>query len=384
MKSVSCPWLLCLIVSLLLGGLALAQEAAGPDAGAEPADEALEDAPLDSAAEIPPEPAPRKVEGAITGERVHVRTGPSTDHGRLYQSFKGDKVTVVGREGEWVKILLPKNVSGWIAAQYLAKDSDGKRGVVRGDRVSIRAGGGKEFDSIGLVNRGYTFLIVAEINDYCKVTPLPDAIGFVFGKYVKIEGDVSGEAPGVQAAGSQGAAPIGDLQAALKKVRTLLEAENAKPLEERDYAPLSKSLVAIIGQSREADPFVHMSARKLLADVVGQAKAQDDERRRVERTKRIDEILRAIEDKYKTAGESVKLPATYGSVGVLGVLTLDYPPATHKLVVKDAVKCLAYSEKIDLAPFVGKRVGIVGETTPLPDFGTVLFKVTRIDPLPEE
>ena len=153
---------------------------------------------------------------------------------------------------------------------------------------------------------------------------------------------------------------------------------------ERDYGPVIKSLVAIIGQSREEDPFVHMSAKKLLADVVKEAKTQDDERRRVERRKRIEEILGAIEEKYKMADESVKPPATYGSVGVLEILTLDYPPATHKLVVKDAVKCLAYSEKIDLAPFVGKRVGIVGETTILPDFGTVLFKVTRIDPLPGE
>ena len=382
------------MVSLLLGGLALSQEAPAPEgapaAAPEPAGETPEESPEDVAAEgpavpeSPPEPAPKKGDGVISGERVNIRTGPGTDHGRLYQSFKGDKVEVVGREGEWVKILLPKSVSGWIASQYLAKDSDGKRGVVRGDRVSIRAGGGEEFDSIGLVNRGYTFLILAEINDYCKVTPLPDAVGFVHGKYVKIEGEVPGEVPGVQAAGSQPVAPIGDLQKALKTAAELFESENAKPLVERDYAPVIKSLVAVIGQSREGEPFVHMSARKLLTDVVKEAKAQDDERRRLERNERIQEMLKAIEDKYKTAGEDVSPPATYGSVGVLEILSLDYPPATHKLVEKSTVKCLAYSEKIDLAPFVGKRVGIVGETTALPDFGTVLFKVTRIDPLPEE
>lgn len=379
MRSVPFLAVLFLIVSVLVCGVALSQEAAAPEA----TPEAPEEAPAEVAAERPVKPAAGKVDGVISGERVNVRTGPGTDHGRLYQSFKGDKVKVVGREGEWVKVLLPKNVSGWIAAQYLAKDSDGKRGVVRGDRVSIRAGGGGEFDSIGLVNRGYTFLIVAEINEYCKVAPLPDAVGFIHGKYVKIEGDVPGEGISVQAPASQASAPIGDLQAAFKKAGALFKAEGVKPLMERDYAPVIKSLVSIISQSREADPFVHMSARKLLADVIKEAKTQDDERQRLERKKRIEEMLKAIEEEYATEAGGVTPPA-YGSVGVLETFSIDYPPATHKLVEKNAVKCLVYSEKIDLAPFVGKRVGIVGDVTPLPDFGTVLFSVTRIDPLPEE
>lgn len=58
--------------------------------------------------------------GTVTtdGTRLNVRTGSSTDFGIISQLVNGDKVTVLGEENGWYKVMIPEKV-GYVCGEYL-------------------------------------------------------------------------------------------------------------------------------------------------------------------------------------------------------------------------------------------------------------------------
>ncbi len=57
--------------------------------------------------------------GVLTGDRVNVRSGPSTSTSILTQFNTGQKVTVLSKEGDWYKIAYGINQTAYIYAQFL-------------------------------------------------------------------------------------------------------------------------------------------------------------------------------------------------------------------------------------------------------------------------
>jgi hypothetical protein len=55
----------------------------------------------------------------ITGNTVNVRSGPGTNYSVVASVSKGDKVTLLGTEGDWYKVQVG-NVTGYVAS-YLAE-----------------------------------------------------------------------------------------------------------------------------------------------------------------------------------------------------------------------------------------------------------------------
>jgi hypothetical protein len=55
----------------------------------------------------------------ITGNTVNVRSGPGTSYSVVASVSKGDKVTLLGTEGDWYKVQVG-NVTGYVAS-YLAE-----------------------------------------------------------------------------------------------------------------------------------------------------------------------------------------------------------------------------------------------------------------------
>ncbi|MBA7493762.1 hypothetical protein ES702_04324 [subsurface metagenome] len=60
-----------------------------------------------------------KVSGLVTGNSVRVRARPLLKCSVLSQVNKGDKVVVVGLEGDWFKIEPPKDCTGWVHSDYV-------------------------------------------------------------------------------------------------------------------------------------------------------------------------------------------------------------------------------------------------------------------------
>jgi hypothetical protein len=82
---------------------------------------------------------PMRQTGEVTGDNVHVRSGPSLNHYPVLKLAAGDRVTVVGEEGDWYQILPPSEAFSLISGDYV-DTADGEHGVVNGNNVRVRAG----------------------------------------------------------------------------------------------------------------------------------------------------------------------------------------------------------------------------------------------------
>ena len=63
-----------------------------------------------------------KITGVLTGDSVRIRARPGLNYSVLTQVNKGDKVIVVGLEGDWLKIQLPQDCTGWVHSDYVKTD----------------------------------------------------------------------------------------------------------------------------------------------------------------------------------------------------------------------------------------------------------------------
>ena len=76
----------------------------------------------------------------VTGERLNMRDGPSTDAAVVGALDRGTQVRVVDRDGEWVKAEAPDGRSGWLSARFLETLSDAKVAGEDATTAGLRAG----------------------------------------------------------------------------------------------------------------------------------------------------------------------------------------------------------------------------------------------------
>jgi cell wall-associated NlpC family hydrolase len=58
-------------------------------------------------------------EGKVTGDRVNVRSGPSTSSSILDKFNTGDKIIIASKEGDWYKITLANNKIAFIYGEFV-------------------------------------------------------------------------------------------------------------------------------------------------------------------------------------------------------------------------------------------------------------------------
>jgi hypothetical protein len=58
-------------------------------------------------------------EGVVTGSGVRIRPTAGTKHAALGKAKKGDRLNVLGREGDWCKIRPPASTAVWISSRYV-------------------------------------------------------------------------------------------------------------------------------------------------------------------------------------------------------------------------------------------------------------------------
>lgn len=61
----------------------------------------------------------------VTGDRVNLRSGPSTDAPVVGVYPKGTRVTEIGSQGDWKEVAVVDLLSGFMSSQYLAPAPDG-------------------------------------------------------------------------------------------------------------------------------------------------------------------------------------------------------------------------------------------------------------------
>lgn len=93
----------------MLGGLAACKTAAPPPP-----------VPVVPAAEV--EPAPPQEYVRVTGSRLNVREQPTTSAATVARVKKGERLEVLGREGDWVRVALADGATGWVHGKYVQSD----------------------------------------------------------------------------------------------------------------------------------------------------------------------------------------------------------------------------------------------------------------------
>ncbi|MHC4659607.1 MAG: SH3 domain-containing protein [Planctomycetota bacterium] len=330
----------------------------------------------------------------ITGNDVYIRSGPGTNHYFTGKLNKGDRVTVVGSQFSWSRIVPPAGSFSWISARYVRVDPNNpSAGVVTGNALRVYVGA-DDRDPIRSarwqlkLDRGEEVTLLGERKiDYYKIAPPTGAYRWVSAKYTKPIVDVRPTPPTPPTPPPPAATPVRTSAAVeAEKLREYyalqkqVEAERVKPIGQQNYASIKKALAAIAAnkQAGKAARYSQFSIKQVerfeLALEVGKiVKLEDAQLRKTkndiarERAARLAELRRL---------------GRFAVIGRLKISTV-YVEATYQ-VVDDSGKNVCYAlpaSKMDLTKLVGRKVGLVGKIEPHRQTGGALVRFTEAVPL---
>lgn len=115
---------------------------------------------------------------------MNLRAGPSGSAEILFQLPRRARVQVLAAQGEWYAVPLPEPVHGYIHRRYLQRELEW--GVVRGDRVYVRAGPGMGSSSFGTVSEGERLRVRGEQGAWVQVQPPGFCRGWVHRSFVTL------------------------------------------------------------------------------------------------------------------------------------------------------------------------------------------------------
>jgi len=366
--------------------------------------------------------------GAIQGNRVNIRSGPSTNHVSFAQLADRTAVALTGRRGEWLRFALPPSVPVWISEKYVSPNADGSLRV-DGNRVRVRAQPNTKQNPIGLLETGARLRPTGrrdatdtEYGPWLEVAAPLTADGWVHQDYVAVEaaiapdslarfyegvpvptassgrGDLArGEArPASAGEGAGSAEPAGErpefrLPAVGREpfieLYERIRAENAKPPIEWQFEPIAAELRGLA--TRSEDQIVVDTANEWLAIIedywVPTQRRMVALEREKEAARRAREAAEAKEREIeKRPGERIaRREKDFLAVGWVDLLG-KYRKAdgTHRLLKGNQLVFYLRSETLNLDDYVNKRVGISGviQEQP-PSAGAQLILVTGIQVL---
>ena len=354
--------------------------------------------------------APQDAEGSfvadVTGNDVHIRSGPGTNFYHCGKLYKGDRVQVVKVQQGWSCIAPPPGCFSWIAMQYVSISMENPTmGLVTGNTVGVYAGSDYVEPMYStskqvVLNRGQNVRLLSEEKDeYYKIAPPEGAFLWVSSQFlqpaqspasaVPVEITAAAEAtvqtPPTEVA-VRGESELLDEYYALSK---LLKEQRQKPLAEQAYSEIKEQLSKLAENktsgraARYADFTLKQVERFELAGTVAKEIAlQSKELKNT--TSKINEAraarLAQIEDLGKFAvigkleGSSLYAAAPAGSAKRYRVLD-----ESGKTICYVAPTGAAAGQ--DLSPLIGRKVGLVGEIQPHQATARAFIEFTQIVPL---
>jgi len=350
-------------------------------------------------------------EAEITGDNVHVRSGPGTNYYSCGKLNTGDKVTVVSHQFSWSCIVPPPGSFSWIYMPYVSIDPDNPQtGIVTGDDVRVYAGSEMYkpiHSTLQLkLDRGEKVKLLGEQKDnYYKIAPPSGAYLWVSTRFTRPikprtqattpPGTTDANAPAVvdvNDANQPRVTPPETTKASaeaekIKQCRQLqkeLLAERQKPIDQQDYSTIKKALAAIAED--ESAGKVARYCQLLLAQIERCELAIAVSKQLDLQKKELDAVRNRIE--AAKAARLAQLKKT-GRFAVSGRIEPSHifgsaPDLKHYRIVDDSGKTICYARPVgaavqmDLSPFKGKKVGLVGTITPHPATGGALVKFTEV------
>ncbi len=337
----------------------------------------------------------------ITGNDVHIRSGPGTNYYRCTKLNKTDRVEVVSSQFSWSRIVPPAGSFSWISKRYVSINPDNPAiGIVTGDNVRVYAGsdyrGPIRSERLqGKLNKeDKVELMGQEQDDYYKIVPPSFAYLWVSTKYTRPLGPV-GEVPSdikPKAVPEIDTAEVVTtnipVQNKLLKEYYALEkqmnAERAKPLNQQDYTNIKKALLEIAGnrEAGKAARYADFATRKvecfeLALEVAKAVPLQDAQLQRTQQR---------IEKARATKLAEVKDLGGFAVMGRFQISSIygTEPELKHYQIIDDSGKIVCFALpggsalKMDLGRFVGRKVGLVGIIEPHPQTAGALVRFTEV------
>jgi uncharacterized protein YgiM (DUF1202 family) len=145
--------------------------------------------------------------GEINTNQISVHSGPSNNFYPTTKLKKGEKVTVVGKKGEWLKILPPEGSFSYVPQVYVTRRGEGKVGRVNSP-LNVRAGStlnGMKTTVQTKLDPDQDVTILGEDDEYFKIAPPEGAYLYVNAQYVtptKVTGQTQVAKAGTDAKGT--------------------------------------------------------------------------------------------------------------------------------------------------------------------------------------
>lgn len=371
-----------------------------------------------AAAQTPEKPVmpedPPHYKATVIGDKVNVRSGAGTNYYECGQLNTGDTVEVKGTQAGWSRIVPPPGSFSWIAMKYISINGDEPTvGILTGDGIWVYAGSDYEepmhstSKQVSLKRGAKVTLLNEEKDGYFKIVPPQGSDLWVSSQFLKREvpkpepavtaasGTESTVKPGVPGTEDTGvasdaekvASPEVELLKLYGKLQEDIKTEKAKPLAEQDYTSVKKAM-AEIAQNKEAGKvarFAEVWVQRIelfefgitVAKQLEQQEEQlDQANTRIQNAK--SQKLAGIQDFGRFAVTGILRPSS-----VYGVNAQErrYRILDAKGKTVCYVKPVGAAKAIDMTPYYGKKVGLVGKIKAHPAAAGALVEFTAFTQL---
>jgi uncharacterized protein YgiM (DUF1202 family) len=114
-----------------------------------------------------------------TKDKVNIRSDSTIMSISLGWLKKGTVVKVIGQNYEWYKVLVPRDISCYVSADFVRKIADNKLEVMASE-LSLRSAPSKEAEIVGRVSKGRILFLREELkNGWVRVRGHPYMYGWV-------------------------------------------------------------------------------------------------------------------------------------------------------------------------------------------------------------
>lgn len=125
--------------------------------------------------------------GQIKGSNIYVRSGPSQNYYPMVQLSRPARVTVVGIEDGWLKIVPPPGAYSLVNKTLVKVEGDA--GTITGDNVNVRAGSDmrpRDFSKVQVtLHKADKVTVLGQTEEHYKIAPPPGVVLYIHADYVE-------------------------------------------------------------------------------------------------------------------------------------------------------------------------------------------------------
>jgi uncharacterized protein YgiM (DUF1202 family) len=302
--------------------------------------------------------------GRLNTDRVNLRIGPDINTPVIRTLEQGTILFVTGKVTEWFSVRLPEDVPLYIYRRLVSIQN----GIARVDRdnINIRTGPGTNFLIIGRAKKTDTFSIIKIEDEWVRVKPSDELIGWIFGEFVKYEMEVEEHLKKIKLEQE-----VKDL---FKQAEEMFNTtfKEGYDLKQIDVETIKNRYQPILSD-KYPDGIWKQNARQRILEL----KLKLARKQYLEAKRKFEEKTRKL-----SGQREIPPPIATGIIDDLGMIFRR--PGTHKLINEEGrLQYFLRSQKLNLNEYIYIPVAIWGNIESVQGWRTQVITVEKIKPLKE-